>query len=123
MNKELQEIVLDGVKYIKKGSTQEEAEKFNGLNYVIIRGSDSGVFAGYLKKEEGRRIELLKSTRLWYWDGAATLHELALSGTKLPQHCKFTVEVQEIIILDVIEIIHCTENARKSIYEVTKWTA
>jgi hypothetical protein len=61
--------------------------------------------------------------RLWKWDGAATLSELAVLGTSKPDSCKFPVAVACIEILDAIEIIHCTEAARASIASVPVWTA
>ena len=88
---------------------------------VIIRGDRSGVFFGTLKTKEGREVTLENCRRLWYWDGAASISQLAVNGTVKPSECKFTVTVDEIVILDVIEIIPCTDKAIKSIEEVTEW--
>lgn len=88
---------------------------------VIVRGDRSGVFFGTLKAKEGREITLEKCRRLWYWDGAASISQIAKEGVKKPSECKFTVAVDEIVILDVIEIIPCTDKAIKSIEEVSEW--
>ena len=59
--------------------------------------------------------------RLWYWDGACSISQLAVDGTKKPDNCKFTISVPEMIILGVIEIIPCSETAVKSIKGVKEW--
>ena len=82
--------------------------------YVIVRGDRSGVFAGTLESYEGREVTLTNCRRLWYWDGAASISQIAVDGTVNPAECKFTVTVDEIIIMDAIEIITCTEEAEKT---------
>ena len=72
---------------------------------VIVRGDRSGVFFGTLVEKNGREVTLENCRRLWYWDGAASISQLAVDGTKRPSECKFTVSVNSIIILDAIEII------------------
>lgn len=88
---------------------------------VIIRGDRSGVFFGTLAAKEGREVKLTNCRRLWYWDGAASISQLATDGTTKPNNCKFTVTVDEIIILDAIEIIPCTDKAIEKIEKVAKW--
>ena len=88
---------------------------------VIIRGDRSGVFFGTLKAKDGKEVTLANCRRLWYWDGAASISQLAVDGTTAPDNCKFTVTVDEIIITDVIEIIPCTQKAAKSIEETKEW--
>ena len=88
---------------------------------VIVRGDRSGVFFGTLVAKEGREVKLTNCRRLWYWDGACSISQLAVDGTALPDNCKFTVSVGEIIILDAIEIISCTDKASASIEGVKVW--
>ena len=88
---------------------------------VIIRGDRSGVFYGELVNKNGNEVELKNCRRLWYWDGANSISELAEKGTQRPENCKFTVVVDKIEILDVIEIIECTDRAIKSIEGVKTW--
>ena len=88
---------------------------------VIVRGDRSGIFFGTLVEKNGREVELKDCRRLWYWDGAATISQLAVDGTQRPNECKFTVSVNNIIILDAIEIIPCTEDAISSIEGVKEW--
>ena len=88
---------------------------------VIVRGDRSGVFFGTLAGKEGTDVKLTGCRRLWYWDGACSISQLAVDGTKDPECCKFTVTVDEICILDAIEIIPCTDKAIKSIEGVKEW--
>ena len=89
--------------------------------YYIIRGDRSGVFFGNIKEKNGREITITNCRRIWYWDGAASISQLALEGVKNPNNCKFTVTVPELTILDAIEIIPCSETAVKIIKGVKEW--
>ena len=95
-------------------------EKYIGKK-VIIRGDRSGVFYGTLEEKNGTEVTLKVCRRIWYWEGAASISQLAVSGTTKPSECKFTVTVPDIIITDAIEIIPCTEDAKKSIEGVPEW--
>ena len=88
---------------------------------VIIRGDRSGVFFGTLANKEGREVELTNCRRLWYWEGAASISQIAIDGTTAPDKCKFTVTVDEIIIMDAVEIIPCSDKAIKVIEGVKVW--
>ena len=89
--------------------------------YVIVRGDRSGVFAGTLESQEGREVVLRNCRRLWYWSGAASLHQVSKDGVKHPWDCKFTVTVDSIKILDAIEVIPTTAAAEASIKAVPEW--
>ena len=86
-----------------------------------MRGDRSGVFFGTLAEKDRQEVRLEKCRRLWYWDGAASISQLAVDGVSAPNNCKFTVTVDEIEILDAIEIIPCTDKAIESIEGVREW--
>lgn len=88
---------------------------------VIIRGDRSGVFFGTLAEKDGKEVRLENCRRIWYWDGANSISQLAVDGVTKPSSCKFTVTVSEIIITDVIEIIPCTDKAIENIEGVKEW--
>lgn len=88
---------------------------------VIVRGDRSGVFFGTLAGKDGTEVKLTNCRRLWYWDGAATISQLATDGVTRPSNCKFAVTVDEIIVMDVIEIIPCTDTASAKIEGVREW--
>lgn len=91
------------------------------MNKYIIRGSKSGVFYGEIAERNGQEVTIRNCRRLWYWDGAMTLSQLAKEGTKKPGNCKFTVTVSKLVVLDAVELILCTEAAQKSIEAVKEW--
>lgn len=88
---------------------------------VIIRGELSGVEFGTLVARNGREVTLHNARRIWFWEGAASLSQLAKDGTAKLYGCKFSVAVESITILDAIEIIPCSEKAIKSIEGVPEW--
>lgn len=89
--------------------------------YYIIRADRAGVFFGHIKERRGDEADLTDVRRIWYWDGACSLSQLATEGTKNPKACKFTVTVPEMTVLGVIEVIPCTEAAVASIMAVKEW--
>ena len=119
MNKE---ITIDGIIYVPKGSEKNlPAKSSKGLRYCIVRTYSAGVFAGYLKSRNGKEAVMLNARKLWYWDGAATLNQLAMEGVSKPENCKFPCETDVTELTEVIEIIPCREKARLSIANVTIW--
>lgn len=89
--------------------------------YYIVRGDRSGVFFGHIAERNGQEVTIKKVRRLWYWDGAASLSQLAAEGVTKPYNCKFTMTIAEITILDAIEILTCTPEAVESINGVPVW--
>ena len=90
--------------------------------YVIVRTLSAGVHAGTLVSKDGKEVVLKSARRLWYWDGAASLSQLAVDGVSKPENCKFPCEVSEILLTETIEIIPTTDKARESIASVKIWT-
>jgi len=93
------------------------------MDKFIVRAVRAGVFYGEIKERNGNEITMTNVRRLWYWDGAASISQLAVNGVSKPRNCKFTVTVNEMTILEVVEIIPCTEDAIKSIDGVAVWKA
>lgn len=89
--------------------------------YYIIRTERAGVFFGKIKERNGNEATLTNVRRLWYWDGAASLSQLAMEGVKRPQNCKFTVVVPEMTVFGVIEIIPCSAVAVQNVERVKEW--
>lgn len=91
------------------------------MEKYIVRGNNSGVFYGEIESRNGSEVTMTNVRRLWYWDGANSISQLAKSGTVAPKNCKFTTSVEKCIILDAIEIDKCSEEAIKSIDGVPAW--
>ena len=114
-------IMIDDQKYVRADCVSEPAQKLNGMEYCIVRTYSAGVFAGYVESRNGKEAVIRNSRGIWYWDGACGLSQLAVDGTMKPENCKFTVVVDRRELIEVIEIISCTEKARKSIEGVAVW--
>lgn len=123
MKEEIKKIAESIESLVSGVDRSKQAVNTEGLPYKIVRGENSGVFAGFVKERNGREVRLFNARRLWYWDGAASLSQLAEDGVSKPQNCKFPTAVSEILILDAIEVLSVTEKAKKTIDEVKIWNA
>jgi hypothetical protein len=106
-------------------TTNNLATSMNELKAVLIRSYAAGVHFGYLKDEKfteaGKVVTLINTRRIWYWDGAASLSQMALEGVKSPDKCKFSVTIDENEIVNVIETIPLTEKAFENLLKVKVW--
>lgn len=89
--------------------------------YYIIRGDRSGVFFGQIAGRNGQEVELRNVRKLWWWDGACAVEQLAIDGVTRPRECKFTVVVPEMIVTDAIQIVPCSDKATKILAEAKEW--
>lgn len=111
----MKEINIDGIIYVPK------EEKTEGMEYKIVRTYSAGVFAGYIESRNGKEVIMRDVRRIWYWDGANSLSELATIGTCKPENCKFAIPVDKILVTEAIEILDVTPQAEKSIKGVKEW--
>lgn len=79
---------------------------------VLIRSYASGVHFGTLKSEiytvSGKVVELTDSRRIHYWEGAASLSQVALEGIKKG---RVSMILPTIEIVNVIETIPLQDEA------------
>lgn len=114
-------IIVDGITYIPETEAKKEGVSLKGMKYCVVRTYSAGVFAGYVENKIGQSVTMKNARRLWYWDGAASLSQLAMEGVTKPENCKFPCEVDEIILEQVIEVISATKKAKDSILAVEEW--
>jgi hypothetical protein len=95
--------------------------EYKSSEYKIIRTYSAGVFMGVIESINGKEAVIRDARRLWYWEGAASLSQLAVDGTSKPEKCKFPVAVDRVDLKEVIEVIDVTEKAKKSIDGVKTW--
>jgi len=101
---------------------KDAINKPKGLTYCIVRTYSAGVFAGlYDRKTKGKEGTVFEARRIWYWDGANSLSQLANDGTKSPNNCKFAQVLKEVDLKEIIEVIPCSDTAKRSIESVPIW--
>jgi hypothetical protein len=122
METNINEIEINGIKYVKKGS-EEKAVNKEGLEYVVVRADRAGVFSGYLLEKQDTEVTLVDVRHLWSWAGAVNCSQLAREGTSDPSGCKFTAPNKKIIVKNWIEILPCTLKAKQSLEGVKAWIA
>ena len=104
-------------KTTKKTKTSKQA--------YVIRSYAAGVFIGEIteKKEtlSGLIVKANNVRRIHYWDGAASLSQIASSGVTKAQNCRFSVKTNEHVIVNVVEFIPLTKEAYENLYSVPEW--
>ena len=93
------------------------------MDRKIVRATNAGVFFGEIESRDGDTVTMTDARRIWFWDGAATLSELAQRGTSKPSECKFPVAVDRVVVFGVCEILDVSVGAAASLDAVPVWTA
>jgi hypothetical protein len=83
--------------------------------HVLVRTFSAGVHIGVLVTKEGTNVVLRDSRRIWKWNGAFTLSEVATTGIK-KVGSRLSVSVPVIELTQAIEIIP-TSHAAQASYE------
>ncbi len=95
------------------------------MNYigkkVIVRCNNAGVFFGTLKEYDNasREAVLGDVRRIHYWQGAASLSQVATEG--VGKGSRITMVVQEMAVMEVIEIIPCSSSAIDNLDNFKVW--
>lgn len=85
--------------------------------YVVIRTYSAGVHVGVLESRKGKEVKLSNARRIWSWQGANTLHEIALHGVKAGSKVSETVSSVE--LTEAIEVIVCSKEGEASLRDAT----
>lgn len=96
------------------------AKKGSERKFVVVRTYSAGVHFGYLASRNGKEVVLTEARRLWRWNGANTLNEVATKGVAATS--KVSEPVPEIELTEAIEIITCSPAGKKAL-EAAKWAA
>lgn len=96
---------------------------FNVGDYVIVRTKSAGHYAGYFTSREGQEAVLSNARKLWYWEGANNLGDMALNGVKFPKKCKFPAPTPFVLLMETIEILPVSFKAQECIESVPVWSA
>ena len=111
-----------------KKTTKKTTKKTAEQPYVIVRCTQAGVHAGYLVKQTKEHLILRDSRRIWYWNGAASLSEIAVYGLNPAKSgsSKIAAKLQkshQLYQRDVCEVIGCTEDGQKCLEGMPEWRA
>ena len=116
------EITVDGIQYVKKSVIATTRE---GKEWVIIRSDRAGVHYGILESKrdaiQGLEVTLRLARRVFYWEGAASLSQMAVHGISKPESSKVSMTVDSIIISGVIEIIPIEDSAFNNLFNQPIW--
>jgi len=119
---ELDQLTLGQVKQLQGilGAQQGNDHHPDIGRKVIVRTYSAGVHYGTLISKKGKEVIVGEAIRIYYWDGACSLSQLAVDGTKSPDNCKFAVPVEQ-NTMEFVEIIPCSAKAQKSIEGTPSW--
>lgn len=76
---------------------------------VLVRCYGAGVHFGTLLEKEGKEIRLGDARRLWSWNGALSLSDVASKGIDI-KNSKISEKVEEIILPEHLELLPLTSN-------------
>ena len=85
----------------------------------IVRCDRAGVFYAEIAERRGSEADLTNARRIWRWEGANTLSDIASEGVKPSSKLSRPIPLT---VLGVIEVIPCAPEAVKSLDAVPVWT-
>jgi hypothetical protein len=101
-------------------TTKNDNKKF------VVRSDRAGVFFGVITKTmplgDKLYVEMDECRRIHYWNGAASLTQVALDGLPKGSGSRITNPLDGACVAGVIEILPCTKKATSAIEELQPWT-
>lgn len=102
----------------------EKKALFDPNQFYIIRADKAGVFMAKIESLEGGTALVNSTRRLYYWEGALDVTQIAANGVTRPNSCKFSVQMgpeDKSTIFNLIEFHPASEKAITSIQSVKEW--
>jgi len=126
MEANLNEIIINGISYIRKDRVENIPAKLDGKTYCIIRTYSAGVFAGFINRTDAlnspyQSATIYNSRRIHWWEGAASISQVSQEGFKKLDACRIAMVVPEEDLRRIIEVIPCTEVAKNQIEGAKEW--
>lgn len=115
-------IHVGDTKYIREDLTGAMPEQVDGMKYCVVRTYSAGVHIGFVKSfgiKHPQHAELIKSRRLHYWAGAASLSQVAMDG--VDESSRIAVELPEVELTDVVEVITCSTKSKEFFQKAKAW--
>jgi hypothetical protein len=99
---------------------------FDPKKIYIIRADKAGVFMAKIESIDTDGTAVCNSLRrLYYWEGALDVTQIAAHGVLRPGSCKFSVQMGEkdkSTLFNLIEFHPASQKAIDSINSVREWT-
>lgn len=89
--------------------------------YFIVRCDRAGVFFGNIKEKSKDSVIMTNVQKIWYWEGACAVEQLALTGPIRPNSCKLTVIIDEMEVFSPIQVIECTNESITTLKNIPIW--
>jgi hypothetical protein len=93
----------------------------NKKPFVVVRTYSAGVHFGTLESRAGQEVVLSDARRLWRWNGANTLNEVATKGVDV-KNSKVSESAPLIELTQAIEVIHTSDAGETALRSAT-WVA
>lgn len=87
---------------------------------VVVRTYSAGVHFGELIERNGKEVQLANARRIWSWQGANTLNEVASRG--VGKGSRVSAVVPGILLTEAIEILDCTPEGAANL-ESAQWVS
>lgn len=86
---------------------------------VLVRAYEAGVYFGTLAEKEGNEVTMKNVRNIWRWNGASCLSQVANDG--VAETSRLSPVVAEMVILNVCQIIPCTDKAISNLEGIKVW--
>lgn len=86
--------------------------------FVVVRTYSAGVHCGVLQSKNGKEVVLSDARRIWNWNGANTLNEVATKG--VAENSRISQPVDAIELTEAIELIQASAAARENLTQ-SRW--
>ena len=114
--------LLERVKVLEGGKSEGKKGKV-GTDFigreVLVRTYSAGVHFGKLLERSGTEAVVGNAQRVHYWDGAASLSQIAEEGLK--KKSRISMAVKKILLTEVIELIPFNEKSLEDIRSKPIW--
>ena len=111
-----EEITVNGVTYVQKGSEISEHGELDGLKYAIVRSQMQGVMCGFVESISGRTVVLRRARQMWKWSSRFVLTDVAEYGLTEKWERRFSCEAsQKTEMLEACGVLYCTDKAMESL--------
>ena len=89
--------------------------------YSIIRSDRFGIYFAEVKSQTEKTIVLQNARNIHYWNGAASVLQLATDPTNLRSNTRITMSVDTLSITDTVMVIPCTKVAEDFLKAFPVW--